>query len=253
MLVAFFDAYLKDDGTPQPETGITYYTLGAGTWNTTRVWPPEGVVPVKWFFDEAQGLVPSAPANGSGSDSYTVDWTASTGELNRWYTGLFKDDVLYPDRAAEDKKLLTYTSAPFQEDVEITGSPVVTLSVSSTTSDAAFHVYLEDVAPDGTVTYLTEGMLRAIHRKVSEVEPPYVLFGPYHSLERADAMPLVPGEVAEIRFNLYATSVLIKQGHQIRVAIAGHDASMFRRYPKDNTPVFTVFHHSYIELPILQR
>jgi putative CocE/NonD family hydrolase len=253
MLVAFFDAYLKDDGTPRPEIGITYYTLGAGTWNTTQVWPPEGVVPVKWFFDEDQGLAPSALANGSGSDSYTVDWTASTGELNRWYTGLFKDDVLYPDRAAEDKKLLTYTSAPLQDDVEITGSPVVTLYVSSTTSDAAFHVYLEDVAPDGTVTYLTEGILRAIHRRVSEVEPPYVQFGPYHSLERADAMPLVPGEVAEIRFNLYATSVLIKQGHQIRVAIAGHDASMFRRYPKDNTPVFTVFPNSYIELPILQR
>ncbi|MBN2116480.1 MAG: CocE/NonD family hydrolase [Anaerolineales bacterium] len=253
MLVAFFDAYLKDDGAPQPETGITYYTLGAGTWNTTHVWPPEGVVPVKWFFDEDHSLIPSAPANGSGSDSYTVDWTASTGELNRWYTGLFKDDVVYPDRRAEDKKLLTYTSEPMQADVEITGSPIVTLYIASTTPDAAFHVYLEDVAPDGTVTYITEGMLRLINRKVSDEEPPYVQFGPYHSLERLDAMPMVPGEVAEIRFNLYATSVLIQQGHQIRVAIAGHDASMFMRYPKDDTPVFTVFHTSYIELPIRQR
>ena len=80
MLVAFFDAYLKDDGVPQPETGITYYTLGAGTWNTTRVWPPEGVAPVKWYFGEDHSLISSPPANESGSDSYTVDWTASTGE-----------------------------------------------------------------------------------------------------------------------------------------------------------------------------
>ena len=72
-----------------------------------------------------------------------------------------------------------------QADVEITGNPIVTLYVSSTTPDAAFHVYLEDVAPDGTVTYITEGMLRAINRKVSNEEPPYVQFGPYHSLERA--------------------------------------------------------------------
>ncbi|RPI89993.1 MAG: CocE/NonD family hydrolase [Chloroflexi bacterium] len=253
MLTAFFDAYLKDDGAAAPETGITYYTLGAGTWNTTRVWPPEGVVPVKWFFGEDQGLVPSPPANGSGSDSYTVDWTASTGELNRWYTGLFKDDVVYPDRLEEDKKLLTYTSASVQEDVEITGNPVVTLYVSSTTPDAAFHVYLEDVAPDGKVTYLTEGMLRAVNRNVSDEEPPYAQFGPYHSLERLDSLPMVPGEAAEISFHLYATSVLIEQGHQIRVAIAGHDASMFMRYPKDDTPVFTVFHNSYIELPIRPR
>jgi hypothetical protein len=253
MLTAFFDAYLKDDGVPQPETGITYYTLGAGTWNTTRIWPPEGIAPVKWFFDEGNRLVPSPPANGLASDSYTVDWSASTGKLNRWYTGLFKDDVVYPDRAEEDKKLLTYTSEPMQVDVEITGNPIMTLSVSSTTSDAAVHVYLEDVAPDGTVTYITEGMLRLINRKVSDEEPPYVQFGPYHSLERADAMPMIPGEVTEISFNLYATSVLIRQGHQIRIAIAGHDASMFMRYPKDDTPVFTVFHNSYIELPIRKR
>jgi putative CocE/NonD family hydrolase len=250
MLVAFFDAYLKDSGTLQTETGITYYTLGAGTWNTTRVWPPEGIASVKWYFGEDHSLISSLPANESGSDSYTVDWTASTGERSRWYTGLYKDSVIYPDRAEEDQKLLTYTSTPLQADVEITGSPIVTLYVSSTTPDAAFHVYLEDVAPNGIVTYITEGMLRAINRKVSDEEPPYVQFGPYHSLKRADAMPMVPGEIAEISFNLYATSVLIKQGHQIRVAIAGHDASMFMRYPKEGTPNFTIFHNSYVELPI---
>ena len=54
-----------------------------------------------------------------------------------------------------------------QADVEVTGNPIVTLYVSSSTPDAAFHVYLEDVTPDGTVTYITEGMLRAINRKVS--------------------------------------------------------------------------------------
>jgi putative CocE/NonD family hydrolase len=254
MLTAFFDAYLKDDRAPAPApvTGITYYTLGAGTWNTTRVWPPEGFESVKWYFDDAHALVPSNPEAGSGSDTYTVDWTASTGERNRWYTGLFKDDVVYPDRAGEDRKLLTYTSQPMQADVEITGSPIVTLYVSATTSDAAFHVYLEDVAPDGRVTYITEGMLRAVNRRVSPAQPPYVQFGPYHSLERADAMPMTPGEMTEIRFNLYATSVLIKQGHQIRIALAGHDASMFMRYPQDETPVFTVFHNSYIELPVRQ-
>ena len=253
MLVAFFDAYLKENGTPAPAAGITYYTLGAGTWNSTQVWPPAGFAPVKWYFGESNSLIPAPSADGSGSDSYTVDWTASTGDLSRWYSGLFKDDVVYPDRATEDQKLLTYTSAPMQADTEITGSPIVTLYVSSTTSDAAFHVYLEDVAPNGTVTYITEGVLRAINRKISPIEPPYAQFGPFHSFERADALPLIPGEVAEISFNLYATSVLIKQGHSLRIAIAGHDAAMFMRYPKDETPVFTVHHNSFIELPIKER
>ncbi len=46
----------------------------------------------------------------------------------------------------------------------VTGTPIVTLQVSSTHEDAAFLVYLEDVAPDGRSRYITEGGLRAVHR-----------------------------------------------------------------------------------------
>ena len=141
--------------------------------------------------------------------------------------------------------------------IEIAGSPVITLYVASTTPDAAFHVYLEDVAPDGRVTYITEGMLRAVNRQVSNAEPPYVQFGPYHTLAHADAMPLVPGQISEISFNLYATSVLIQQGHRIRIAVAGADASMISRYPAEGTPTFTVqrnqVYASCIVLPMKAR
>ena len=263
MLVTFFDAFLKESAAPEPEWGITYYTLGEGKWKTTQTWPPAGFVPTSWYFGPEGSLISTAPgAEASaddyiGADKYTVDWTATTGPTNRWYTSLFKDDVVYPNRAQEDQKLLTYTSAPMEIGIEIAGSPVITLYVASTTPDAAFHVYLEDVAPDGRVTYITEGMLRAVNRKVSNAEPPYVQFGPYHTLARADAMPLVPGQISEISFNLYATSVLIQQGHRIRIAIAGADASMISRYPAEGTPTFTVqrnqVYASCIVLPMKAR
>jgi len=57
--------------------------------------------------------------------------------------------VVYPDRAEEDRRLLTYTSKPLEEDTEITGHPVVTLYVTSTATDGAFFVYLEDVDEAG--------------------------------------------------------------------------------------------------------
>jgi putative CocE/NonD family hydrolase len=257
MLVDFFDLYLKDTGNANLVTGINYYTLGEGTWKTTQTWPPAGFTSQTWYFADNGTLTRQTPGDESVADDYLVKWDAMTGELNRWYTGLFKSDVVYPDRAEEDKKLLTYTSAPLQTDVEITGNPVVTLSVAASTQDAAFHVYLEDVAPDGRVTYISEGILRAIHRKVSDEAPPYQEFGPYHTMARADALPTIPGEVAEISFKLYATSVLIKRGHQIRVAIAGHDGSTFERYPIDKTPLFEVQRNSaapsFIVLPMQER
>ena len=148
---------------------------------------------------------------------------------------------MYGDRRNEDARLLTYTSAPMAVDTEVTGHPVVTLWLSSTESDGAFIVYLEDVAPDGTLTYITEGQLRAVMRAATGDPPLYRKYGPHRSELRADAMPLVPGEVAEISFDLWATSVLIRAGHRIRVAVAGADADPFLRYPRDGSvPVLSV-------------
>jgi predicted acyl esterase len=142
------------------------------------------------------------------------------------------------------------------QDTEITGHPIVTLYVTSTADDGAFYVYLEDVDERGKGTYVTEGLLRAIHRKVSDAPPPYKMLVPYHSFKRQDAMPLVPGEVAELNFGLLPTSVLIKKGHRIRIAIAGHDKDTFARIPAEGRPVISVArntsHASFIELPVVQ-
>jgi predicted acyl esterase len=64
----------------------------------------------------------------------------------------------YANRAEECRKLLSFdadaTTIPF----EISGYPVVNMSIAFDSADAAVFCYLEDVAPDGTVTYITEGM-----------------------------------------------------------------------------------------------
>ena len=255
-LTAFFDAHLKGEGDPGstgPRKEISYYAMNGGGWKTTREWPPPGFEEQRLYFGANGSLTEEAPTNESAADDYKIDFTATTGESSRWSTSL-GGDVVYPDRAKEDQKLLTYTGAPLPNDVEITGNPLVTLDVSSTVTDGAFHVYLEDVAPDGRVTYITEGIFRALHREISEEEPPYRVFGPYHSVERKDGEPLVPNEVAEVEFELYATSVRIDARHRLRIAIAVHDASTFARIPDSGTPTITVYrneeHAAFVELPM---
>lgn len=254
-MVAFFDRYLKDDGDAGIESSITYYTLGADRWTTTTAWPPAGFEPERWYFATDGGLSPDEPATTTGADRYTVDFEATTGRHNRWYTNNGSGDVIYPDRAAEDSRLLTYTSAPMANDTEITGHPVITLYLRSTEEDGAFIAYLEDVAPDGRVTYITEGELRGVMRRTAGTAPPYRKIGPHRSELRADAMPLVPGEVTRLEFELWATSVLIQAGHRIRIAIAGADRDTFLRYPRNgDVPTLTVERNrrypSHIVLPI---
>ncbi|GAB4337903.1 MAG: CocE/NonD family hydrolase [Candidatus Abyssubacteria bacterium] len=255
--VKFFDYFLKDiDNGVMDEKVLFYYTMGEERWKTTTVWPPKGSVTQRWYLSAGNTLSSEPPSERSGADRYTVDFEATTGATNRWHTQM-GGDVSYPDRAEQDRRLLTYTSEPLAEDTEITGHPVVTLYVASTHTDGAFFVYLEDVDENGRVTYVTEGQLRALHRKVSTDEPPYAMLVPYHSFKREDGAPLVPGETAELTFGMHPTSVLIRKGHRIRIAIAGHDKDTFARIPAEGNPVITIERNarfsSHIDLPIIQR
>lgn len=254
----FFDQALRQDPPAKIESSIRYYTMGEAKWHSTKVWPPEGLHPERLYLADGGGLSDEPPSAASASDTYQVDFTASSGKQTRWHTQLGGGDVVYPDRTAEDKKLLVYTGPPLEHDLEITGSPILTLEFASSATDGAVHAYLEDVAPNGRVTYLDEGMLRVIHRK--EVDPatlPYVPIGPAHSFLREDAEPMRPGEAVTLRLALYPTSLVLRQGHHLRLALAGADAGLFARYPPAGPVAWTVYRQlgrtSFLEVPVKQR
>jgi len=252
-IAQFFEQTLKNGQSPQRKT-LFHYTLGAETWKQTDAFPLPNTEMQTWFFHAENTLSPQAPTADVGADPYQVDFNATTRTNNRWHTELIKP-VIYPDRAKEDRHLLTYTSMPLERDMEITGYPVATLNVASTEEDSAFFVYLEDVDESGVVRYITEGMLRGIHRKLSDETPPYVTTKPYRTFKRADAMPLPRGEIVELTFALLPTSVLIRRGHRIRVAIGGADKDTFARIPAKGAPLFQISRNrrltSYIRLPVV--
>jgi uncharacterized protein len=241
-MIAFFDRYLKSNDNAAPAVHeIRYYTMNDGRWRTTKQWPPAGMEVVRWYFSDSGVLSREIPSAALATDRYAVDTMASTGNTNtRWHTQLGGGDVIYGNRALADQRLLTYTSAPFASDVEISGVPVVTLNMASTHTDGGFFGYLEDVAPDGTVTYITEGMLRALHRKISAAPPPYRMFGPHHTYTSTDTTPLTVGVVESIQFELFATSVRIAKGHRLRLALAGADRPNLALYPAGSSPTWTV-------------
>ena len=260
--IAFFDCYLKDVPPPAAKcpTGktITYYTMGeggAGAWETTNIWPLPNTQMQRMYFGGGNSLTANTPTAPNSADTYNVDFTTTTGKTGRWATQAGGSDVIYDNRKAQTLNLLTYVSNAMTQTTEITGHPVVTLHVASTTADSAFHIYLEVVAQDGSVRYLTEGVLRGSRRKVSAGPPPYWQAGPYHSLRRADYLPMVPGEMTELSFALFPTSALIKPGHKIRISIVGADKDFYARVPEKGDPVWTISTGvnapSFIDLPII--
>lgn len=218
---------------------IHYYVLGSGVFRETGAWPPPEAKTTRLSFATGHRLVPGVAAT-TGIDQYAVDFTATTGKATRWSTQ-FGTAPDYPDRRDEDRKLLVYDTEPMTRDTLVAGNAVVSLRVATATADPAFFAYLEDVAPDGRVSYLAEGQLRAIHRKPADPRTlPYDQGPAPHSFRRADGLAVRPGEVMDVRFALFPTAALVRSGHRLRLAIAGADADTFHRYSEGRPETFSV-------------
>jgi putative CocE/NonD family hydrolase len=244
----------ETETSPGNERSVTYYTFSENKWKTTHQWPLPDTQTYRLYLSGNGNLSASPPIEENGCDHYRVDPEASTGTFNRWHTqvGAF---VHHPDRREVDKRLLVYQTAALQNDIEVTGHPLLRLYIRSTARDGAFFAYLEDVDPSGRVRLITEGCLRALHRKISTETPPYWLPGPYHSYKRRDAAPLIPSQVTELRFNLFPTSVLFRRGHRIRLALAGGDKDTFASIKGSENAEISVertpAYPSCLELPIV--
>ncbi len=250
--VRFFDRYLKgiENGIDE-EPPFYIYTTGSDAWNFYDEWPLTAEEMTPWYFDDGGTLSDSMPA-AEGSDAYTVDYTTTSGDQTRWLA-MTGDPSVYEDRAGEDEKCLTYTTAPLEADLEVTGHPVLHLYVSSTAADGDFFVYLEDISEDGYVQYKSEGQLRASLRKLGD--RPWLPELPYHPCFEADVQPLVPGETVELVIALFPISHVFKEGHSVRVALAGADVDNFRTPEVSPAPVLTVSrggdNASYLYMPII--
>jgi putative CocE/NonD family hydrolase len=254
--IRFFDRYLKgiDNGIDE-EAPVHYFTMVEEKWHTAESFPPN-TDDYRLYFQPENRLGTQIPADVEGWDDYQVDYSTGTGEQSRWNTILGGGIVNYPNRKEADQKLRCYDSPSLERDLIVTGMPTVTLYISSSATDGDFFAYLEDVDEDGNVYHVTEGELRALHRKLSTETPPYVHAVPYHSFERKDAAPLVPGQITELVFHLLPVSFLFRKGHQIRLALAGADADHFRR-PNVEPPLVRYYRQAdyatFVNLPVEMR
>jgi uncharacterized protein len=260
-LLHFFGAHLEGAqvaGVLPGRKPVRYLTMVEDRWKEADTWPPPDTRARTYYLAPVGVLSPDSPAGLDDFDAYRVDYSAGTGAASRWdcLIGGLRTPAVYPDRGEQDKRLLTYTSAPLAEAMEVTGHPLVTLYVTSSARDGNFFAYLEDVDERGAVTYVTEGMLRAIHRRLSSVAPPYRDPVPYRSFSRADAAPMEPGQVTELVFDLLPTSYLFRAGHRLRLALAGADRDHFFVAPGE-PPVCRFYRDSErpsrIDLPVMAR
>ena len=256
-MLRFFDYYLYgiENGILE-EPPINYYSMGKEEWRQTDQWPDPAFSYDTLYFSADHLLQADRDQWVEGHLQYHIDYDQTTGDGSRWnsLTPAFRyEKIGYPDWTRTCRDLHTFSTLPLKEERELTGHPLISLTMSADARDATVFVYLQDKAPDGSVTYITEGQFRAIHRKESGEEPPYPQIGPHHTFTRADSMPIEPDTPFQLRFDLLPTSYLLREGHQLQVAFAGVDIGHFDP-PEDRPSKFQFLMeqplHCFIELPL---
>lgn len=124
---------------------------------------------------------------------------------------------------------VTFISAPFETETEITGPLAAKLCVSSSTSDADLFLVFRVFTPDlrevvfaGAVdphTPVAQGWLRLSHRKLDPALS--TEYRPYHTHD--ELQPLRPGEVVTAEVELWPTSIVVPAGYRIGLTVRGRD------------------------------
>jgi len=124
---------------------------------------------------------------------------------------------------------IDFTTAPFPEPMEITGPLAATLWVSTAAVDCDLFLTVLLLNPAGTpVSFvgavdphapLSQGWLRLSHRSLDAAASRP--FRPVHT--HLDADPVTPGEVYEVRVEIWPTSIVVPAGWRISLRVGGQD------------------------------
>jgi putative CocE/NonD family hydrolase len=221
--------YVQEHSRPKRHRDIT-----KGFWRNEDGWPPSRMKETTLYLGDEK-LTDSPPTLSNQSDIY--EYNPIVGLMGGpWYG--YPNFVMAGDQRIDDALSICYDSQPLQNDVEILGWPQAKLYVSSTADVAFFVVRLEDLAPDGTSTLVTKGILNATRRESVQT-----------------VKPMVPGEIYGLEIQLDAASWIFEKGHKIRIAVCSSDFPDIWPSPKEaiNTIYRETKHPSKITLPTLPK
>jgi putative CocE/NonD family hydrolase len=212
----FFDIHLKgiDTGLSR-EPRIHYFTINAPAarqWRAAERWPVPGMSLHKYYLTGRHELRAAPPASSARAE-FTVHTDITCPDAN---AGPWAQPCHVPGQG------ISFSGAPLTRDLEVTGNALVGIRLAVDRLDANIFAYLEDLAPDGTVTLVTEGRLKASLRQPDQA--PFQLPGtPWHRAFEQDVRPLVPGTAVDLEFDLLPTSYLYLAGHRLQLTVTGAD------------------------------
>jgi uncharacterized protein len=222
VIVSFFDRWLTNREATQPEKAIHIFVMGANEWWNADAWPlPETDTRSLYLRGDGDGGVYGVGGRLSFAepldeppDTYTYDprqpvtsdWSMHAGPV---------DDTA----TAHRNDVLTYTTEPLVDPLDVVGRVSLVLHASSSARDTDWHVRLIDVDTTGEARFISHGVLRARYRE-SYAEPKL----------------LEPGVPTRFEIPLTPTAIRFAPGHRIGVEVMSSWFPRFERNMNTGSP-----------------
>jgi predicted acyl esterase len=222
----WFDANLKgiDNGITRLPA-VTYYVMGDVTdrsapgnvWRTADTWPPVKANPTHYYLHAGRSLTTVASVSDRPL-TYAYDPHNPVPTVGG-------PQLTLPAGPMDQRKIetradvLTFTSEPLTQPLEVTGRVEANLWASSDARDTDFFVKLCDIYPDGRSINICEGQLRARF---------------HEGIEKERLMK--PGQTYPFAIDLWSTSMIFNRGHRLRVLVTSSSAPGYDPNPNTGEP-----------------
>ncbi|WP_079504317.1 CocE/NonD family hydrolase [Mesobacillus jeotgali] len=237
LALRWFDQYLMGMNTNINKIpDVTQYVLGEDRFEVQPGWPHKNVNAEKFYLRRGNLLTKDSPSSAEPSRTMLQQPLNGicSGSTNQWMAGIPDALPCTKDNRLTETMELTYTTAPVNADLRISGPIAANIFAKTTARELVLSVRVTDVAPDGTSREITAGWLAASHRSVDESKSRFLdgeNIQPWHPFTKSASKEVKPYEVMEMDIEIFPSNFVIKEGHRLRVAIGPSD------FPHSMSPV----------------
>ena len=247
---------VHDDGT------------GAVATKSGPAWPFPDTTWTRMYLHEGKALDFSAPTGAEASDDY-LSGVARQGWFQ--YTDAaqknFASDVTTARNLPDE---VWYETAPLADNLVIAGPIIADIQAAIVGTDVDFFVSISDVWPDGSVSYLQRGFLKASHRAIDPARSYCVgadglrapcdgsnlMVQPYRP--HTNPQPVTPGEIVDYTIEVFPLGHVFRAGHRILVQIHTPPIvdDIWGYTPTQHQPALVTVYHdaahpSWVQLPVV--
>lgn len=212
----WFDARMKGIQTGiDDEPPVKLFVMGRNRWRSEDTWPIARAKVQRWHLHGDGTLAPRPPEDASPSVfSLDPDNPVPTVGGNILMKQSYVRGPVEQTRVERHPDVLTFTSEPLDEELEVTGRVLFRCWVAAETLDTDVVARLCDVHPDGRSYNIVDGILRLRFRDGFD-----------------DPQPLTPGDVVAVEVDLWSTSHVFLPGHRLRLQVRASDFPRYDRCP----------------------